>query len=194
MFLPETIYKNQNITIDNYPTNIGFPRDYFVYIWRSLLTFRLVLPIVTFISLMFVTKYPINISFSFEHIVRALNLGMSKYLINSLIISFLTAYYTARFDGKFSRILHLIAMISLAIPGIVLGLSYVMFFKSSFIYGIIANLVLVNSIYFFASPYLMCYNAMRKLNQNYESVANTLDISQYKLIMDVFFHKHSLLF
>ena len=173
-------------------------RDYFAYIWCSLLTFGLVLPIVTFIFLMFVTKYPINISFSFEHIVRAFNLGMSKYLINSLIISFLTAivgtfisfltaYYTARSDGKFSRILHLIAMISLAIPGIVLGLSYVMFFKSSFIYGTIAMLVLVNSIHFFASPYLMCYNAMGKLNQNYESVASTLGIPKYKLIMDVIF-------
>lgn len=192
---------NKEIGVISFNTSPYLPsknnkRDIFAYIWCFALVIALMLPIVTFIFLMFITKYPINISFSLNHIVRAFDLGMNQYLINSLIISaltaiigtfisFLTAYFTARSKGKFTKLLHLISMVSLAIPGIVLGLSYVMFFKSTFIYGTIAILVLVNSIHFFASPYLMSYNAMSKLNPNYENVAKTLGIPQYKMVLDV---------
>lgn len=171
-------------------------RDLAAWIWSVLLVFILMLPIVTFIFLMFVSNYPMNVSFSLEHIARAMNLGLSDYLKNSLIIAFFTAllgtsvsfiiaYFTSRTEGKLSKFLHLMSMISLAIPGIVLGLSYVMFFKSTPIYGTIAILILVNSIHFFASPYLMCYNALNKLNPNYESVARTLGIPQYRIVLDV---------
>lgn len=172
-------------------------RDISANIWSIILSILLLSPIITFLFLMFVDKYPISIHFSLEHITRALDMGMMQYLTNSVIIailtsllgvviSYITAYYTARTNGKQVRALHLISMISLAIPGIVLGLSYVLFFKNSFIYGTIIVLVLVNSIHFFASPYLMAYNALGKLNPNFENVANTLGIPQYRIVKDVF--------
>lgn len=171
-------------------------RDLIANIWSILLSIVLILPIATFILLMFLKKYPINLSFSLEHISRAMDMGLSLYLKNSVIIalltsflgvsiSYITAYFTARTKGKQSKLLHLISMISLAIPGIVLGLSYVLFFKSTPIYGMIIILVLVNSIHFFASPYLMAYNGLGKLNSNYEDVARTLGISRWRLIKDV---------
>lgn len=43
----------------------------------------------------------------------------------------------------------------MAIPGIVLGLSYVIFFHGMPIYGTILLIALANTIRFFASPYLM---------------------------------------
>lgn len=171
-------------------------RDIIAHIWNFILIALLMMPIFTFVFLIFIKKYPLDLTLSFDHITRAMNLGLPQYLINSLIIaiftallgtvvSFLIAYFTARTTGKLSQLLHLISMLSLAIPGIVLGLSYVFFFKSSFIYGTLAILILVNSIHFFASPYLMCYNALNKLNPNYEKVARTLGIPQYKIIIDV---------
>ena len=172
-------------------------RDLFANVWSVILSVVLISPIITFLFLMFIGKYPININFSLEHITRAMDMGLMKYLSNSIIIAiftsilgvivaYITAYYTARTTGKQTRLLHLISMISLAIPGIVLGLSYVLFFKSSFIYGTIIVLILVNSIHFFASPYLMAYNALGKLNPNYENVASTLGIPQYRIVKDVF--------
>ena len=76
--------------------------------------------------------------------------------------------------------MHLIAITSLAIPGLVLGLSYVMTFKNTPIYGTILILILVNLVHFFASPYLMMYNTFGKINQNLESVGQTLGISRIK--------------
>ena len=76
-------------------------------------------------------------------------------------------------------------MSSLAIPGIVLGLGYMIAFKNSFIYNTFIILILVNIVHFFASPYLMAYNALLKVNQNYEVVAKTCNINLFLVIKDV---------
>ncbi len=85
-----------------------------------------------------------------------------------------------------SKFLHLIAITSAAIPGIVLGLSYVIVFNQSFVYGTIAILVMVNLIHFFASPYLMMYNSLNKINENLESVGQMLGIGRLRMIKDIF--------
>ena len=74
---------------------------------------------------------------------------------------------------------------TIAIPGLVLGLSYMLFFKGTFIYGTFAILILVNIMHFFSSPYLMAYNSFSKINLNLESVAQTLGISKTLLVRDV---------
>jgi iron(III) transport system permease protein len=153
------------------------------------------LPLVIFIILTFVNKYPVDLSFSLANIAKTLNMNAGRYLRNSLIIalgvsvlgtvlSYTIAYFTARMQGNVSKILHLISITSLAIPGLVLGLSYVLFFKNSFLYGTFAVLILVNIIHFLASPYLMAYNSLGKLNGNLEDVGLTLGISRFFIIKD----------
>ena len=80
----------------------------------------------------------------------------------------------------------MISMISLAIPGVVLGLSFVLFFKSTFLYQTLALLVLVNIVHFFASPYLLAYNTLKKFNNNLEDISESLGISRVKMILDVY--------
>ena len=122
--------------------------------------------------------------------------GAGEYLVNSLIIafsvavigvviSFMCAYLTARVPGRGTSFLHLMSIISLAIPGIVLGLSYVLTFKGTPIYKTLIILIIANTIHFFSSPYLMIYNSMAKLNPNLESVGQTLGIGRFRLIKDV---------
>lgn len=154
------------------------------------------LPIGSFAILGFVNKYPIDMTFSVKNIVQAAKMGAMRYLRNSLIIAVvvsffgtalavLNAYMTARNKTKFSYVLHLMSITSLAIPGLVLGLSYVMFFKGTVIYGTFAILFLVNSMHFFSSPYLMAYNTFGKINENLEDVGATMGISRWKVIKDV---------
>ncbi len=52
--------------------------------------------------------------------------------------------------------------------GIVLGVSYVMFFNGSFLYGHAGHPGASQPGALFASPYLMAYNALRKANENLE--------------------------
>ena len=154
------------------------------------------LPIGSFSVLGFMKKYPIDMTLSFANASQAINMGALRYLKNSLIIAVVVAflgtalalfnaYMTSRNRTKLSYVLHLMSITSLAIPGIVLGLSYVMFFKTTFIYGTFAMLFLVNSMHFFASPYLMAYNTFGKINENLEDVGATLGVSRWQIIKDV---------
>ena len=167
------------------------------YLYCGLVSLCVLFPIVSFILLGFARNYPMDLAFTVKNMEQALNMNAGRYLMNSIliaalvsalgvVISFITAYFTARMKSKASRLLHLIAITSAAIPGIVLGLSYVIVFKGSFIYGTIAILIMVNMIHFFASPYLMMYNSLNKINGNLEAVGKTLGISTLRMIKDVF--------
>ncbi len=171
-------------------------RDWFARAVIMVLVILVFLPIGSFSVLGFMKKYPIDMSLSLSNAAQAVNMGALRYLKISLIIavvvSFLgtglavfNAYMTARNRTKLSYVLHLMSITSLAIPGIVLGLSYVMFFKTTPIYGTFAMLFLVNSMHFFASPYLMAYNTFGKINENLEDVGATMGVSRWGIIKDV---------
>ena len=145
----------------------------------------------------FVVKYPITMTPTLANIDRDMVFGMDEHWINSLLIaiavsvlgaavSWLAAYVSARTHDKFGRALHLVCITTMAIPGIVLGLAYMMFFKGSIIYGTIGILIMVNLVHFFASPHLMAYNTLNKLNASLEAVGQTLGIPRGRMILDVF--------
>lgn len=173
-------------------------RDQVAYIFCGVTIFLISIPFVAFAYLSVVKQYPVDMSLSLDNIRQAFELGVGSYLLNSLTIAlvtalvglfviYLTAYLTARSEKSFSTLtLHLISMVSLAIPGIVLGLSYVMFFKGSFIYGTLMIIILVNMVHFFASPYLMAYNSLSKFNDKLEDVADVMGISRIRMLLDVY--------
>lgn len=171
-------------------------RDIVSSIYCVLMSILVTIPILTFVLLSFVRKYPVDMSFSIEHITRTFNMSGGKYLLNSLFIAmivaalgvmlaFTTAYLTTRCKSRVSHALHLFSIISLAIPGIVLGLSYAMAFKKLPIYGTFVILFMVNLIHFFSNPYLMMRNTLNKINENLESTGSTLGISRFHIIRDV---------
>ena len=167
------------------------------YIFCGAISLFILLPIVSFLVLGFSRKYPTDMSFSFYNFERVIKLGGDKYLLNSAIIAlfvaligitiaFVTAYFTARMKNGLSKLLHLISITAMAVPGIVLGLSYVIFYNGSFIYGTLIILIMVNLVHFIASPYLMMYNSLAKINENLEDVGKTLGIGRFRMIKDVF--------
>jgi iron(III) transport system permease protein len=187
---------NQNFVIQEKAKAENRPRDAAAACYVLLICFIIALPVAIFALLTVINKYPVDMTLSLANAARTLNMGAGKYLANSLLIavcvsvvgtllSWVIAYFTARSPGKSSRLLHLISIMSLAIPGLVLGLSYVLFFKGSFFYGTLAMLILVNTIHFMASPYLMAYNSLGKLNSNLEDVGRTLGVGRFRIIRDV---------
>ena len=189
---------NESTVTKPYVIDKNKTRDFISYSFILLILFLISLPLVTFMFLSFVKQYPSDMTFVLDNVRKAFNLGVGKYLLNSLTIalltallgvcvSYFTAYLTARSKKSFSNLtLHLISMISLAIPGVVLGLSYVMFFGGSVIYRTLFILVLVNVIHFFASPYLLAYNSLKKFNANLEDISETLGIGKMKMLFEVY--------
>ena len=171
-------------------------RDCLAYVILGAVSLAVVYPLLSFVQLSVASRYPRDMSFTWHNITATLDKGALTYLGNSVAIAvavgligtaaaFICAYLTVRMPCRGGKFLHLMAIISLAVPGIVLGLAYVMFFKGSFIYGTMVVLVLVNIIHFFSSPYLLMYNSLGKLNPNLEAVGATLGISRLRLIKDV---------
>ncbi len=171
-------------------------RDVVCYLLCAMMCLVVIFPIAAFVLLTVVKRYPLDMSLTMEHIEKTFNMDGGTFLVNSLIVSFavavigtavayLCAYCTARTHGPLSRALHLVSITSMAIPGLVLGLSYVLFFKGSFLYGTLAILILVNSMHFFASPYLMIYNSFNIINKNLEDVGATLNISRPRILLGV---------
>ncbi len=173
-------------------------RDVLVYIFFGVVLLLLCLPIIAFICLSFVKQYPIDMSFSLDTIKKLLLNRIFLYVVNSMAVALLTAllgtclsyfsaYITARSGKSLSnKTIHFVSMLSLAIPGVVLGLSFLLTFKNMPLYGTVFILVLVNIVHFFSSPYLLAYNSLSKFNPNLEDVAQTLGITRMRMLFDVY--------
>lgn len=184
--------------IKSYEIRENKSRDAFAKIVCGVTLVLISLPIITFAILSLVKQYPVDLSFTLDNMKESAALGIGGYLLNSLFISltaaligtgiaYYAAFVTARSEKKISSMaLHLISLMSLSIPGIVLGLSYVLLFKSTFVYGTLIILVSVNIVHFFSSPYLMAYNSLLKFDHNLENVALSLGIGKVRMLLDVY--------
>lgn len=167
------------------------------FILCSIFSLIISLPLFSFIIIAFVAKYPSDLNFTFANFSNALNYNAGKYLLNSIFIAlctatvgvtiaFIVAYLSSRLKGNKTQWLHLLALLTAAIPGMALGLSYVLTFKNSFIYGTFVILIIVNMIHFISSPYMMMYNSLSKINGNLETVGEIMGINRYHMIKDIF--------
>ena len=175
-------------------------RDAAACVFCAVLGICVLLPVLVFIVMLFETKYPVDPTPTLYHIKRTIERGADGFLMNSLLysvlaaalgtaLSFVCAYMTSRVRGAFSRWVHLFSILSMAIPGIVLGLSYVIFFHGSPVYGTVFIVAMVNSMHFFSSPYLMMYNTLAKVNPNLEAVGMTLGVGRLRVVRDVILPK-----
>ena len=171
-------------------------RDRILITFLYLVLLFILIIIGSFVYYAFIDNPVLNPVLSLNHFEYILGNNLFGYIYNSLLIAILVsiigtiiayfmAYITARVKGVIGKIIHILAISSLAIPGIVLGLSYAITFNSSIIYNTFLILIIVNIIHFMATPYLMAYNALQKVNANYEIVAKTCNVGLLHIIIDV---------
>jgi iron(III) transport system permease protein len=87
-------------------------------------------------------------------------------------------------------VVHLLAMIPLAVPGLVLGLAYIFFFNSPknplvFMYGTIGLLTLNTIAHFYTVAHLTTLQALKQLDPEFESVSASLKISVWRTAWQV---------
>ena len=162
----------------------------------------LFIPQVSFISLTFIKSYPNDMTFSLNNIKNMFSntygLGIGNYVVNSLLIALFTGligtifayflgYLSVRKSGKVGKIINLLSISTIAIPGLVLGIGYMLLFKTTngFFYGTILILIFVNIFHFLGSPFIMAKNCLTKINKDYEVIGETLGISKFKILINV---------
>ena len=121
-----------------------------------------------------------------------------RSILNSLILSTLTVVlgncfvyllglFSVRRAGVLSRVVDLLSLSTIAIPGLVLGIGYIFLFWGTgcFFYGTMSILVIVNIIRFLGLPYLLAKNCLGKINSEYEVIGETLGISRGRILRRV---------
>lgn len=154
-------------------------------------------PMISCLFISFVKKFPIDLTFSLEHINKVVEGGYLTYFMNSLLISFFTAlfgvvvafitgYVTTRIKNKsLSKVLHLLTILTTSVPGIVLAVSYMITFNSSILYGTMLILIIINVIRYLSVPYLNFVNEFDHIDSSIEKMSASLGIPLIYIIKDV---------
>ena len=165
-------------------------------------TFFIFLIISLFIGA-FTTYFPYDLNLTLKHFIFNQSNGGIGCFFNSVLMSaasavfgsifvFLYAYMMEKAEGfgiltKYGKLL---SLLPLAVPGMVIGVSFIFFFNSEsnplhFIYGTIIILVLSNIIHYFSVPYLTATGALKKLDREFEMVAESMSIPRWQTFFRV---------
>jgi len=122
---------------------------------------------------------------------NSLELAALTAVIGTTII-FVGAYMVEKIDGfRFGRAaFQFLAMLPMAIPGMVLGLAYIFFFNNpenplNFIYGTMVILVVSTVTHFYTVGHLTALTALKQIDAEFEPVAASLRQPFWKLFARV---------
>ncbi|WP_149535461.1 putative 2-aminoethylphosphonate ABC transporter permease subunit [Siccirubricoccus phaeus] len=84
-------------------------------------------------------------------------------------------------EARIAPLVRLLATLPLAVPGLVLGLAYILFFNHpanplGFLYGTLAILVLNSLVHFYTVPHLAAVTAIRQLDPEIEAAGASLRV------------------
>ena len=146
----------------------------------------------------FATLWPYNLAPSLVHYVSGLvDAELGEAFANSLklaagtavigpLVVFVGAYLLEKTRGlDWARpLIRLMAMLPMAVPGLVLGLGYIFFFNApqnplNFLYQTGALLVLCTIVHFYTTGHLTMLTALKAIDAEFESVSGSLKVPFY---------------
>jgi len=141
-----------------------------------------------------VTLWPYNLTLTLEHFafelegvgwenfLNSLSVAVSVAVIGTFIV-FVGAYLVEkpRRDPVARQAIQFIALLPLAVPGLVLGLAYLFFINHpnnplGFLYGTIAILVISTITHFYTVSHLTAVTALKQMDREFESVSASLKV------------------
>lgn len=220
-FIDQKIQKKQGVVLNaksiSYRAKKNKVRDIFFYIYSILICFFILSIFATIFVSAFSKLWPYNLSFSLNNFkFYDYNGGIEIFLKNSLILAvlsgmfgtfmtFMSAYLIEKKEKKTlkDRIIYFLSLIPLALPGMVIGISFIFFFNKSYftipflnvnimnpfnsIYKTIWIMVLANVIHFYSISFLTANTALKKLDREFERVSLSMGIPWYKTFSNVTF-------
>jgi iron(III) transport system permease protein len=152
----------------------------------------------------FIKFWPYDKSMSLRHYTFGLiDAGVIVYFFNSLKMAILTAALGTMFIfmvayllektrgmGPLKSVVRLLATIPMAVPGMVLGLGYILFFNEpgnplNVMYGTMSILVLSTVVHYYTSSHLTAVTALKALDNEFEAVSASLKVPFYKTFFRV---------
>ncbi|WP_455271222.1 putative 2-aminoethylphosphonate ABC transporter permease subunit [Rhizobium herbae] len=122
---------------------------------------------------------------------NSIQLALLTALFGSVVV-FAGAYMVEKAEGfGLGRgLFHFLAMMPMAVPGMVLGLAYIFFFNNpanpfNSIYGTMTILVVCTVTHFYTVAHLTALTALKQMDPEFESVASSLKQPFYRLFFRV---------
>ena len=147
----------------------------------------------------FVKFWPYDLSFSLRHYAFGLvDAEVNVAFFNSLklavgtalggtVIVFLGAYLLEKTRGVdwLRPAVHMLALLPMAVPGLVLGLGFIFFFNApnnpvNFLYHTMTLLVLCTIVHFYTTGHLTAVTALKALDAEFEAVSASLKVPFYR--------------
>jgi iron(III) transport system permease protein len=124
------------------------------------------------------------IGVGWENFFNSIWLAFSASVFGTFIV-FLGAYLVEKprqgQDTMIRQIIQFLAMLPLAVPGLVLGLSYLFFINSpsnpfGFLYGTVAILAISTVTHYYTPTHLMAVTALKQMDREFEAVSASLKV------------------
>ena len=126
-----------------------------------------------------------------ESFYNSVRLALYTAIFGTIII-FIGSYLVEklRTDEKTRGVVQFFALMPMAVPGLVLGLSYIFFFNAkdnplNFIYATMIILVVNTIVHFYTVSHLTAVTALKQMDKEFESVSLSLKIPIYKMFWRV---------
>jgi iron(III) transport system permease protein len=127
----------------------------------------------------------------FAFILTSLEMAFWTSLVGTIVV-FISAYLIekTRELALPRAILYLLSITPLAVPGMVLGLSYLFFFNAlnnplNFLYGTMAIMVISTIFHYYTVPFLTAMTALKQMDPEFESIGESLNAPFYKTFFRV---------
>ena len=191
-----------------YRIKAGHLRDSLLWVFCLIVGLSIALLMGTVLLASVVKNWPYNFSvtlnnFSFANVA---GYGLESYF-NSIAVALFSAVigttviFVAAYLAQKSRqlsfgrqVINFTALLPLALPGMIIGLAYIFFFNKPvfsfggflidnplyWLYGSMWLLVLVNIIHFFSVPFITAVNSLKKLDDEFELVGESLAVPFYR--------------
>lgn len=145
----------------------------------------------------FLENYPYNNQFTFKHIIH---LFKDEILIHiyvqslfvalctavfGVIISFLGALISVRTKLYGRGWMRTVSLITNTIPGMILGLSYLILFQQSTLKGTFLIIIISIIVHYYTTPFLLAKSALEKLNPSWDITSALLQDSWFNTIFKV---------
>jgi len=118
--------------------------------------------------------------------VNSIEMAAGTALFGTLLV-FCTAYLLEKTKGMggLRTIVRLLAMLPMAVPGLVLGLGYIFFFNApdnplNFLYHSLALLTICSIVHFYTTGHLTALTALKSLDGEFEAVSASLKVPFFK--------------
>jgi iron(III) transport system permease protein len=122
---------------------------------------------------------------------NSIRMGLYTAVFGTVIV-FVGAYMVEKGRGfqQGRSVFQFLAMMPMAIPGMVLGLAYIFFFNNPdnplhFLYGTMAILVICTITHFYTVSHLTAVTALKQMDSEFEAVSQSLKQPFYKMFLRV---------